>query len=287
MFGLSATEFLILLIVGVVVVGPKKLPEMMRTAGQWIAKLRRLSTDLRNQSGIDRILRAEGLENELRELRSLRESLSKQAIMDTLVKAAEEANLSPKPKPRLGDAAAAASAAAALPVAAAAIAARGETTPATGPDASSSAAAPGGEDAGALSGANDEAAAKATSLPLPKPLLASDGTVATSSATSLIRPAQGTVSRAASTALPARGPVNGEPYKSFRLREYPSFGVDHYEAFPDDLEDELLEAETAALAAQAARSAAGAAEPLGVDGVTQGASSEVGGPSGVAEGAQP
>lgn len=281
MFGLSATEFLILLIVGVVVVGPKKLPEMMRTAGQWIAKLRRLSTDLRSQSGIDRILRAEGLENELKELRSLRESLSKQAIMDTLVKAAEEANLSPKPKARLGDAAAAATAAASLPVVAAAIASRRDAT--TGPEATSGSAAPAAEDAAAASAASDEATGKAGSMPLPKPLLASDGTVATSSATSLIRPAQGTVSRAATTsaALPARGPVNGEPYKSFRLREYPSFGVDHYEALPDDLEDELIEAETAVLAAQAAKHAAEA------DAVPQGVSSEAGGASGLAEGAQP
>src|SRR4051812_39228363 len=44
---------------------------MMRTAGQWVAKLRRLSTDLRAQSGIDDLIRQEGLENEIQELRSL------------------------------------------------------------------------------------------------------------------------------------------------------------------------------------------------------------------------
>ena len=64
---MSAAELMILLIVGIVVVGPKRLPEMMRKAGQYVAKLRRLSTDLRNQSGIDRILREEGLEKEIRE----------------------------------------------------------------------------------------------------------------------------------------------------------------------------------------------------------------------------
>ena len=52
---MSAGEITILLIVGIVVVGPQKLPGMMRTAGQWVTRLRRMSSDLRSQSGIDRI----------------------------------------------------------------------------------------------------------------------------------------------------------------------------------------------------------------------------------------
>src|SRR6185295_11216975 len=43
----------------------------MRTAGQWVSKLRRMSSDLRSQSGIDDIIRHEGLEKEIQELRSL------------------------------------------------------------------------------------------------------------------------------------------------------------------------------------------------------------------------
>lgn len=81
MFGFSFGEILVLLIVGIVVVGPRKLPAMMRTAGQWIAKLRRMSTDLRAQSGIDDLIRQEGLERELRELRSL----SRVNVIETLV----------------------------------------------------------------------------------------------------------------------------------------------------------------------------------------------------------
>jgi len=56
---MSAAEMITLLIVGIVVVGPKKLPTMMRTAGQWVSKMRRMSSDLRSQSGIDRIIREE------------------------------------------------------------------------------------------------------------------------------------------------------------------------------------------------------------------------------------
>src|SRR3569623_1653280 len=68
---MSLGEIMVLLIVGIVVVGPKNLPSMMRTLGQWVTKLRRMSTDLRSQSGIDDLIRQEGLERELQELRAL------------------------------------------------------------------------------------------------------------------------------------------------------------------------------------------------------------------------
>jgi sec-independent protein translocase protein TatB len=80
-FGLSLGEIMVLAIVGIVVVGPKNLPMMMRTAGQWVSKLRRMSTDLRAQSGIDDLIRAEGLEKEIHELRSL----SRMNVVETLI----------------------------------------------------------------------------------------------------------------------------------------------------------------------------------------------------------
>ncbi|MFO0588238.1 MAG: Sec-independent protein translocase protein TatB [Polyangiaceae bacterium] len=81
MFGLSFFEILLIAIVGIVVLGPRRLPTMMRTAGQWVAKLRRMSVDLRAQSGIDDLIRQEGLENEIQELRSL----SRINVIDTLI----------------------------------------------------------------------------------------------------------------------------------------------------------------------------------------------------------
>jgi sec-independent protein translocase protein TatB len=80
-FGFSFGEIMVLLIVGIVVVGPRKLPAMMRTLGQWVGKLRRMSTDLRAQSGIDDLIRQEGIEREIRELRSL----SRMNVIETLV----------------------------------------------------------------------------------------------------------------------------------------------------------------------------------------------------------
>jgi sec-independent protein translocase protein TatB len=57
--------------VALLVLGPDKLPGMLRTLGQWLAKLRKLTTEVRYQSGIDDVLRSEGLDGGLNELRSL------------------------------------------------------------------------------------------------------------------------------------------------------------------------------------------------------------------------
>jgi sec-independent protein translocase protein TatB len=70
-FGVSLPEFLVLGTVALLVLGPEKLPGMLRTMGQWLAKLRRLTTEVRNQSGIDDVLRAEGFEGGLNELRGM------------------------------------------------------------------------------------------------------------------------------------------------------------------------------------------------------------------------
>src|SRR5688572_15189786 len=44
---------------------------MLRTVGKWVTKLRRLTTEVRHQSGIDDVLRAEGFEGGLNEFRSI------------------------------------------------------------------------------------------------------------------------------------------------------------------------------------------------------------------------
>ena len=71
MFGISFPEFLVLGTVALLVLGPEKLPGMLRTLGQWLAKLRKLTTEVRYQSGIDDVLRSEGLDGGLNELRGL------------------------------------------------------------------------------------------------------------------------------------------------------------------------------------------------------------------------
>jgi sec-independent protein translocase protein TatB len=92
-FGLGFGEILILIIVGIVVVGPRNLPTLMRTAGRWVTKIRRMSTDLRSQSGIDDLIRQEGLEREIQEIRAL----SRVNVIDTLMAPGIAAAAAPKP----------------------------------------------------------------------------------------------------------------------------------------------------------------------------------------------
>ena len=58
-------------VVALIAVGPKKLPGMLHSLGQFIRKMRNMSNDVRNQTGIDQLLRAEGLHGGLNELRGL------------------------------------------------------------------------------------------------------------------------------------------------------------------------------------------------------------------------
>lgn len=60
MFDVGAGELLVILIVAVMVIGPKDLPLAMRTAGRWIGKMRRISAHFR--SGIDAMVREAELE---------------------------------------------------------------------------------------------------------------------------------------------------------------------------------------------------------------------------------
>ena len=71
MFGFSFSELLMICVVALIAVGPKKLPGMLHTLGQFIRKMRNMTNDVRNQTGIDQLLRAEGLHGGLNELRGL------------------------------------------------------------------------------------------------------------------------------------------------------------------------------------------------------------------------
>jgi len=50
MFGIGWTELLIIAIVAIVVVGPKDLPRLMRTFGDYAGKLRRMANEFKQQA---------------------------------------------------------------------------------------------------------------------------------------------------------------------------------------------------------------------------------------------
>ena len=49
MFGIGMTEMLVIAVIALVVLGPKRLPELARTLGRTLAEFRRSATDLRRE----------------------------------------------------------------------------------------------------------------------------------------------------------------------------------------------------------------------------------------------
>ena len=62
MFGVDSSEFLLVLLVALVVIGPKDLPRVLRVVGKWVAKARGVANQFR--SGFDEMVR----ESELADL---------------------------------------------------------------------------------------------------------------------------------------------------------------------------------------------------------------------------
>ncbi|MXO58064.1 twin-arginine translocase subunit TatB [Altererythrobacter salegens] len=60
MFGIDAQELLVIVIIAVLVIGPKDMPLAMRTAGRWIGKIRRVSNHFR--AGLETMIREAEME---------------------------------------------------------------------------------------------------------------------------------------------------------------------------------------------------------------------------------
>jgi sec-independent protein translocase protein TatB len=73
MFDIGASELLLIVIVAIVVIGPKDLPRAMRLAGQWIAKVRRVSGHFR--TGIETMIREAELEEMEKKWREQNEAI--------------------------------------------------------------------------------------------------------------------------------------------------------------------------------------------------------------------
>ena len=73
MFDVGASELLLIVIVAIVVIGPKDLPLALRTAGRWIGKIRRVSGHFR--SGIETMIREAELEEMERKWKEQNEAI--------------------------------------------------------------------------------------------------------------------------------------------------------------------------------------------------------------------
>lgn len=70
MFDIGWSELLALVVIAIVFVGPKDLPKMMRTAGQYVAKVRAMAREF--QSSFEDLARETELEELRKEVSSLR-----------------------------------------------------------------------------------------------------------------------------------------------------------------------------------------------------------------------
>ena len=85
MFDIGWTELLVIAVVAIVVIGPKDLPRVMRTVGQWAGKLKRMSREFQGQ--FNEALR----EAELEDVRKDVEAISK-GLKEDVAKASQSVN---------------------------------------------------------------------------------------------------------------------------------------------------------------------------------------------------
>ncbi len=77
MFEIGALELFVIVIVAVVVIGPKDMPLAMRTAGRWVGKVRRVSAHFR--TGIDAMVREAELEDMEKEWKARNEEIMRKS----------------------------------------------------------------------------------------------------------------------------------------------------------------------------------------------------------------
>lgn len=78
MLGLDFSELLIIGVVALIVVGPKELPQLMRTIGQWVGKARRMASEFQGQ--MNEAIREAELDDVKKHVDDLR-SLSPKALL--------------------------------------------------------------------------------------------------------------------------------------------------------------------------------------------------------------
>lgn len=98
MFDIGAAELLVILVVAVVVIGPKDLPLAMRTAGRWIGKMRRVSAHFR--SGIDTMVREAELEDMEKKWKAQNEEIMRRSAALTEAEAGAPVMTGPPPVER-------------------------------------------------------------------------------------------------------------------------------------------------------------------------------------------
>ena len=83
MFDIGWDELLLIGLVALVVIGPKELPTVLRTLGQWIAKARSLAGEFR--SHVDDMIRETGVDDMKREFQDMAMPPERKELEDNLM----------------------------------------------------------------------------------------------------------------------------------------------------------------------------------------------------------
>ena len=84
MFDVAPTEFMLVALIALLVIGPKELPRLMRTVGQWVAKARGVARQFR--SGFDEMVR----ESELAEMEKKWREENERIMLENPIETAAE-----------------------------------------------------------------------------------------------------------------------------------------------------------------------------------------------------
>ncbi|MDJ0642553.1 MAG: Sec-independent protein translocase protein TatB [Erythrobacter sp.] len=95
MFDIGASELLLIVIVAILVIGPKDMPLAMRTAGRWIGKVRKVSAHFR--TGIDAMVREAELEDMEKRWKAQNEAIMKKSAASSETAANEPMMTGPPP----------------------------------------------------------------------------------------------------------------------------------------------------------------------------------------------
>ncbi|MEQ8309652.1 MAG: Sec-independent protein translocase protein TatB [Sphingopyxis sp.] len=113
MFDVAPTELLLVVVVALVVIGPKDLPKAMRVVGKWMGKARGMARHFR--AGLDTMMREAELEELEKQWREQNEAIMREfpriddadaTAASTSPKPAEEGKADPAAAPAPSDAAA-------------------------------------------------------------------------------------------------------------------------------------------------------------------------------------
>ena len=97
MFDVAPSEMLLVVIVALIVIGPKDLPRVLRVVGQWVGKARGLARQFR--SGFDEMMREAEISEMEKKWAEENARIMAEHPMETIVEPAPPAPEPPKPAP--------------------------------------------------------------------------------------------------------------------------------------------------------------------------------------------